>query len=412
MEHQEQEEKLDYAFLRRELDRCKSTILMDAKNAFLGALMCQLKQDWDESIPTACTNGTSIWWSPHWFLSLPKPARVTVQAHEVWHVARLHMIRRGNRDPRLWNMATDVRINNDLKAMGFSFVGLEGAWMNGTLPDGTVIDYPADMPEEDIYDDLLKNNVQPPPMNPFDGDLGTEPGDPGDGSGGEGNALPGPYNSGPPDKKAAVEQLRAVAQAIQQAKLQKQAGSIPGHLELIVDEFLSPVIPWEQILFNWFTDLITEDYSWRRPNRRYQDMYLPSLQSDEQRLTCLHYYFDVSGSVTDQMIKRFNSEVKYIKDAFNPEKLVLVMFDTKIHEIYEISENDVFDRIKVTGRGGTCLQCVHSHIEETKPTAAIIFTDLECQPMQPLKVSIPIIWTVADNPHAKVPFGQIIHIKE
>ena len=49
----EQEEKLDYAFLRRELDRCKSSILMDAKNAFLGALMCQLKQDWDESIPTA-----------------------------------------------------------------------------------------------------------------------------------------------------------------------------------------------------------------------------------------------------------------------------------------------------------------------------------------------------------------------
>ena len=208
----EQEEKLDYAFLRRELDRCKSSILMDAKNAFLGALMCQLKQDWDESIPTACTNGKSIWWSPHWFLSLPKPARVTVQAHEVWHVARLHMIRRGSRDPRLWNMATDIRINNDLKAMGFSFVGLEGACMDDK--------YPPEMPEEDIYEDLLKNAVQPPPMNPFDGDLGTEPGDPGDGSGGGGNVQPGPYNSGPPDKKASVEQLQAVAQAIQQAKLQ------------------------------------------------------------------------------------------------------------------------------------------------------------------------------------------------
>ena len=400
MEHQEQEEKLDYAFLRRELDRCKSSILMDAKNAFLGALMCQLKQDWDESIPTACTNGTSIWWSPRWFLSLPKPARVTVQAHEVWHVARLHMIRRGNRDPRLWNMATDIRINNDLKAMGFSFVGLEDACMDDK--------YPADMPEEDIYEDLLKNNMQPPPMDPFAGDLGSEPGNPGDPS----DPPPGPYNSGPPDKKAAMEQLQAVAQAMQQAKLQRQAGSIPGQLELLVDEFLSPVIPWEQVLFNWFTDLITEDYSWRRPNRRYQDTYLPSLQSDEQRLTCLHYYFDVSGSVTDQMIKRFNSEVKYIKDTFNPEKLVLIMFDTKIHEIYEISENDVFDQIMVTGRGGTCLQCVRDHIEETKPTAAIIFTDLECQPMQPLKALIPIIWTVVDNPHAKVPFGQIIHIKE
>ena len=198
----EQVEKLDYTFLRRELDRCKSSILMAARNAFLGALMCQLKQDWDESIPTACTDGKAIWWSPRWFLSLPKPARVTVQAHEVWHVARLHMIRRGNRDPRLWNYACDIRINNDLKAMGFSFVGLEGAWMDEK--------YPREMPEEAIYDDLLKNAVQPPPMNPFDGDLGSEPGDSGD--------APSPYNSGPPDKKAAVEQLQAVAQAIQDRK--------------------------------------------------------------------------------------------------------------------------------------------------------------------------------------------------
>ena len=100
-----EQEKLDYLMLRKELDRCKSSILMDSKNAFLGALMCQLKQDWDTTIPTACTDGTSIWWSPAWFLSLPKPARVTVQAHEVWHVARLHMLRRGNRDPQIWNYA-------------------------------------------------------------------------------------------------------------------------------------------------------------------------------------------------------------------------------------------------------------------------------------------------------------------
>ena len=55
---------------------------------------------------------------------------------------------------------------------------------------------------------------------------------------------------------------------------------------------------------------------------------------------------------------------------------------------------------------------MHAHIEETLPTAAIIFTDLECLPMPALKTKVPIIWTVADNPYAKVPFGQLIHIKE
>ena len=132
----------------------------------------------------------------------------------------------------------DIRINNDLKAMGFSFEGLEGACLDES--------YPPNMPEEDIYEDLLKNAIQPPPSNPFDGDLGTEPE-----SESDGNSEPKPsntqaqkYNSGPPDKKAAIDQLQAVAQAIQHAKLQNEAGSIPGQVELLVDSFLSPVIQW------------------------------------------------------------------------------------------------------------------------------------------------------------------------
>ena len=386
----------DPLMLRREMDRTKSEILMNSKNAFLGALMCQLKQAWDDTIPTAATDSLSIWWNPDWFLSLPKLARVTVQAHEVWHVARLHNIRRGSRDPQVWNWACDLRINNDLAAMGFSFVGLEGCWLDPQ--------YPPEMPEEDIYDLLMKNAVKPPPggYDPFDGDMQSS------GPTDLGKSQPTPAQV----KAAAVAQVQAVAQAIQQAKVMSAAGSIPGSLELLIEDFLAPVIPWEQVLYNWFTDLVQEDFSWRRPNRRFSDMYLPSLQSDEQRLQCLHYYFDVSGSVTNQMIKRFNSEVKYIKDTFNPERLVLAMFDTQIHEVYEITEHDQFDRIKITGRGGTSLECVRKHIDETRPTAAIIFTDLDCPPMGALKVNVPIIWTVADNPGAKVPFGKIIHIKE
>lgn len=370
--------------LQRLLDQCRSTLMLNKKHAFLSSLMCMLRQEWDDSIPTAATDYKSIFWSREFFMSLAPDSRVTVQAHEVWHVARLHNIRRGNRDPKTWNRACDFRINNDLLAMGFSFEGLDGCCLDPQR-------FPADMTEEDIYNILIQEPAPPDDSNdPFSGDMveGTD---------------------------SAAEQtatVMRVAAAIQQTRLLDGHGSIPGSIKEIIDKFLNPVVPWEQLLQRWFIDLAGEEHSWTKRNRRYQDVYLPALVPEQNRLGLLHYYFDISGSVTREMIARFNGEVRYIKNTFNPEKLVLVMFDTEIHEVIEITENDEFDQLKVTGRGGTCLECVREHIIKTKPTAAIIFTDLDCRPMQPLPVDTPIIWTVVENPGATVPFGTLIHVKE
>ena len=370
--------------LQRLLDQCRSTLMLSKQHAFLSSLMCMLRQEWDDSIPTAATDYKSIFWSRQFFMRLSDAARVTVQAHEVWHVARLHNVRRGSRDPRTWNQACDYRINNDLHAMGFSFVGLEGCCLDPQR-------FPPDMAEEDIYSVLMKD--PPPPddgSDPFAGDM-IESGD-------------------TPAEQTAT--IMRVAAAMQQAKMLGDAGAIPGSVKAIIDRFLNPAVPWEQLLQRWFIDLAGEEHSWSKRNRRYQDVYLPSLVPDLNRLGLLHYYFDISGSVTDEMIARFNGEVRYIKNTFNPEKLVLVTFDTEIHDVIEITEDDEFDRLEVTGRGGTSLKCVREHIIKTKPTAAIIFTDLECRPMEPLPVDVPIIWTVVDNPGATVPFGTLIHVKE
>ena len=53
--------------------------------------------------------------------------------------------RRGDRDPQIWNIACDHRINNDLLADGYSFKDLKPC---------LDINY-KNMVEEDIYEDLL-----------------------------------------------------------------------------------------------------------------------------------------------------------------------------------------------------------------------------------------------------------------
>ena len=381
-----EDESLDLHALSKQLDITKSKVFLSEKNAaFLGSLMCSMNFVWSRDLPTAATNAITFWWNPDWFISLDPEVRKTVLMHELWHVARLHMVRLDNRNPRYWNYACDIRINNDLEREGSSFYGVEDCWKDKSFDDNGIA------AEEDIYD-LITNQCDAATVGSW-GD-----------SDGEGDMIPLTNQ----EKQQAIN---TVVQAVHQAKLAGQAGNLPGSIEATLNKFLEPVIPWQTILMQFFTDLLNEDYSWKRPNRRYSDMYLPSRFTDDGRLEHLIYYLDVSGSVTDAQALRFNSEVKYIQEVLKPQRLTLVQFDTCIQDVKEFKEEDPFDEIKIIGRGGTSFEPVRKHMLEHHPTAAIVFSDMWCEPMRPLDEEIPIIWVAIDNRTATVPFGKLIHIK-
>lgn len=367
--------------LNREMDRVKSQVFLGKNAAFFGSLLCSLEFIWDTSIETASTDGVSIWWNPEFFKQIHTDTNKTILMHELEHTARLHHIRAGNRDPEIWNYACDIRINNGLENEGYSFKQVENCWKDHSF------DMNGLMAEEDIYDLLVKNNVKPN-SGSWNGTS-------------KGDMLPSKAN-----KQTAINN---VVRAIQQAKLSGNAGSIPGGIEELINKFTTPIVPWEQVLMQFFTDMLSEDFSWKRPNRRYSGMYLPSRYTDEGRLTHLMYFLDVSGSISDTDISRFNTEVKYIQEELKPERLTLVQFDTKIQQVDEFKEDDPFNNIHIIGRGGTCLKCVHDFIEKHEPTAVVIFSDLYCSPMQPLKDNIPIIWAV-NNMNNSGPFGKTIRV--
>lgn len=372
--------------LMRQLDITKSKVFLGSNAAFLGSLMCSLDFKWNSNIPTAQTDGLSLEWNPEWFMSLKPETRKTILVHELWHPARLHMIRRGNRDPKIWNQACDYRINNDLHKEGYSFEGIEWGCLDPSIDQTSK----GDLSEEEIYDLIYQKALTPPPQPGNDHhDMVMDD----------------------PDPNTQHKIINAVVQAVQQAKVHKQAGSLPGSLEQIIDKFLSPIIDWRILLHKFFTEMLDEDYTWRRPNRRYQDMYLPSRFTDDGRLQHLMYFEDASGSISDADSLRFNSEIKHVKETYNPELMTMVQFDTRITKVDVFKESDPFNEVKIVGRGGTSLRPVRDYIIKHKPTAAIIFSDLYCAPMAKLPYDIPIIWVVIDNKKAEVAFGQKIHIK-
>lgn len=372
---------LDMYVINREMDKVKVRTFLGKNAAFFGPLMCNLNFAWNEGIPTAATDSVDLEWNPHFFSALPEATRETVLRHELEHVARLHGLRMGSRDPKIWNKACDHRINIDLENEGYSFAGIEWACKDQRFGDKS---------EEEIYIILKAEHEQDPnkkgPPDPLAGDL-------------------------KPIKEGAKHQAVAnVVRAVQQAKATGKASDVPGHLEVTISDFLAPVLDPRVLLQRFFTELGDMIYTLRRPNRRFQDVYMPSTQPDMDRLGHLMYFLDISGSISDHEIKRFNSEVKHIKDSFNPERLTIVTFDTRICDVIEITENDHFDKITVTGRGGTSLRPVREMIIKHQPTAVMIFTDLRCEPMKRLPKEVPVIWVVSGNARASTKFGQIIHL--
>ncbi|AVO23119.1 hypothetical protein RIVERRIDER_31 [Xanthomonas phage RiverRider] len=376
--------KHNLTHLNHQMDKAKTKIFLGKNSGFFGSLLCSLDFIWSEDVPTAATDGIRLWWNPEWFAKHSIEQMSVVLRHELDHVARLHAIRRGDRDPKTWNYACDYRINNDLVNDGFSFKGLKPLLDKHYDQNGTLAS------EEEIYDLLLQINLN------------------GNGSWGSGDVdLEEAFNL------PTEEQARAVNIVGSAVAAAKAAGEgIPGDVSKIMDQFLNPVIQWQIVLMKFFTDQIDTEYSMRRPNRRYSDIYLPSLcDQDDGRLESLLYFQDVSGSITDADSQRFNSELKYVWEVLKPKKVTIAQFSTEITKVDVLVEEDRFDWIETYGGGGTSLVPVREMILKEKPTAAIIFSDLECGIMDCTGITCPLIWATIRNRGAKVEKGQIIHIR-
>lgn len=102
----------------------------------------------DATTPTAAValvgSAIELWVNPEFFASLGKNMRVAVIKHEVLHVVLKHLLRGGDRDPLLWNLACDVVVNTLVGKWPLP----EGAITHATFPD---LKIPADATADQVY---------------------------------------------------------------------------------------------------------------------------------------------------------------------------------------------------------------------------------------------------------------------
>lgn len=372
--------------------RTKGQLFMKG-GGFLGPIICSIPHIWSREIPTACTNGLWIKTNPDWYLSNSEEMRVTVLAHEAWHVGLMHVIRREDRDVEDWQVACDLAVNGILHKDGYIF---EGPHIHDPAFAGMSVETIYDMIHDPNKPKGSKGNVPEP-----NGKLGIDS---------HPDIMEPQDSEGKLDKLSKTQIIQMVKSATTSMGMAGNPGDIPGEVTEVIRNFLRPILPWETLLDGFFNDLCDHHRSYQRPNRRYmdEDIIMPSNMGMDG-LDHLLYFLDVSGSISDREILRFNSEVKHIKETYNPKKLTLVTFDVKIRDVYVFEEDDVFEKIVVTGRGGTNLNHVVEMANKEAPNACIIFTDMRVK-IPETKIKCPVIWICSGNIKATAPYGKLLHI--
>jgi predicted metal-dependent peptidase len=167
----------------------------------------------------------------------------------------------------------------------------------------------------------------------------------------------------------------------------KHYGEIPGEVLAQIDDLLKmekAIVPWGKVLRMFVASCAESvlDYTVKRESRRFGTR--PGTRKGD--VLNIAVAVDTSGSITDEQLKIFFNEIKWIWK--NGVIVTVFEADTKIAARYKFKGKFTG---KVHGRGGTDLNPVVQEAEGDFD-ALIYFTDFEAPPVK--KARIPTLWVL------------------
>lgn len=402
----------DLTKFNRELSTTKMQLLGIKSLGFMAYLLFNLKVFPDEKVKTNKTNGIDIFLNPDWFLSLSKDQRVYCLMHLAMHIALQHPSRMQNRDPKLWQAASDYVVNQSLVDYGL------------LAPDNALIEPKyKNKTTEKIYELLLEkqkdgekdpepdhDDLMPPPVSPpgqGEGESNQGDGDPKDGEGNQ---------QGQSSFESMEEFEDKMEDLLNNSKVQSKLSDnynpegMPHELQKLLKDLEKPLLPWNTILQRYLQALAKNNYSFSRPNKRFlpHDIYLPSRYSEG--LERIDFIIDTSGSISDKEFTQFVTEVDKVLKQFKPEEIGVSQFDHMYHGTDIVSSTTDIRKLQFKGGGGTNIKSTLEAVGEMPTKCMVIFTDGYMN-LHLKKPKVPVVWAIYGNDHFEAPFGKTIHFK-
>ncbi len=363
------------------ISKAKTRLILE--HPFIGTVAMNMVFRVSDECPTAMTNGKEVVLNPDFCATLSDDELLFLVAHECFHPMLEHCVRRGDKDPMKWNVATDYVINQLLADEQI-----------GKMPDQGLLDKDIYDKGEGVSDKIYHILPEMDRDTPNGGNEG-------------GQALDSCEDGG--QSPAEIEQQRAewkvkVAQASQSAKMM---GKLSANMERLVGVLLKPKVDWRDVLQRFVVKLRNDDRSFARPNRRFisQGLIMPSVTGEG--LGEIAFAIDTSGSIGEQELNQFASEVREVWESHKPEKIHVIYFD---HDVCHVDEfdRDTEPTFKPHGGGGTAFSPVFKYMQEKhiNPVACVFLTDLCCSDYGDMP-DYPVLWVSTYEKADTPPFGEV-----
>jgi len=375
--------------LAKKISQAKAKLLVDYP--YFGTLASKLELVVNDNLESFKSDGVKLEYRDDYLEDLELREIEFILANGAMHATLAHENRKNNRSGWLWQMATDIAINDML------------------LENGLTMPYGAEyrkrfrgMYAEEIYAELKSDILR----EDDDLEYETDNADDVEKKDNEQQEQNQEHSQEQLQEEILQEQLLA-EEAIALLESKVKIDEAPTSMERFFNIDALGKIDWREALKTALDKYFRDDYAIMPPSKKllYSGIYLPSNVSQTFRLAIA---VDSSGSIDELLLDEFLTEVSFLMSQLQNYQIDLFVSDDKIHSHTTFFSGEALE-IKIKGGGGTDFRPVFQFIEEEMDDTRLLlyFTDLEgIFPQEAPNYEVQ--WITPKE--QEVPFGKLIII--
>ena len=357
------EVRLSLSIMQKKISQAKTKLLVE--QPYFGTLATKLTLQVNNDIESFKSDGITLEYNEDYFATLELEELAFVFANGAMHASLAHTHRRNNRSGWLWQMATDIAINDMLLKNGMKmpygaeyrkrFTGMYAEEIYAELKadilrDDEDLEYEADN-SEDVEPNREENKQEKPQEQPQREQERLE--------------------------EELLEEILFAEEAIALLEREFQKGDAPVSIERFFSLEFEGKIDWRDELKGALDRYFRDDYTLLPPSKKllYSGIYLPSTYSQTFRLVIA---VDSSGSVDELLLGEFLSEVNFLMALVSNYQIELLVCDDTIQSHKTFYSGDRLE-VELQGGGGTDFRPVFTFVENNFDDVKLLlyFTDLE-----------------------------------